>query len=155
MGNAHPNIVPYQSFCAKDGYLVVAVGNDGQFCRYAEALGVPELARDECFATNRARVENRDILVPVLQARMLERDKKEWLKILALAGVPAGPINSVAEVFVEPQIHARGMQVNVPHQLNADLQLVGSPIKLSRTPVEYHRAPPILGQHTDEVIKDL
>ena len=155
MGNAHPNIVPYQSFCAKDGYLVVAVGNDGQFRRYVETLGVPQLADDEKFTTNHARVENRDALVPLLQARMLERDKEGWLRLLTVAGVPAGPINSVAEVFEEPQIQARGMQINVPHPLNVDLKLVGNPIKLSRTPVQYHRAPPLLGQHTDEVIKDL
>ena len=153
LGNAHPNIVPYQSFCAKDGYLIVAVGNDTQFRRYADVLGVPELAHDERFSTNRARVENRDVLVPLLQTQMLKRGKNEWLRLLTQADVPVGPINSVAEVFAEPQIRARGMQVNVPHPLNAELQLVGNPIKLSRTPVEYHRAPPTLGQHTDEVLK--
>lgn len=155
LGNAHPNIVPYQSFVAQDGHLIVAVGNDGQFRRYVEVLGCAELADDERFASNRDRVHNRDTLVPLLQAKMLERGKAEWLELLEAAQVPAGPINTVAEVFDEPQIQARGMQVNVPHALNENLQLVGNPIKLSRTPVEYHRPPPMLGEHTDSVLADL
>lgn len=151
LGNAHPNIVPYQSFVANDGHLIVAVGNDGQFRRYVEVLGSPELADDPRFVTNRNRVENREALVPLLQRKMLERGKAQWLELLEAAQVPAGPINSVAEVFAEPQIQARAMQVNVPHPLNGALQLVGNPIKLSRTPVEYGRPPPMLGEHTEEV----
>lgn len=146
LGNAHPNIVPYQSFVARDGHLIVAVGNDGQFRRYVAVLGCPELADDARFATNRDRVLNRDALVPLLQARMLDRDKAEWIALLEAADVPAGPINTVADVFAEPQVQARDMQVTVPHPLNPELQLVGNPIKLSRTPVEYRRAPPMLGQ---------
>ena len=154
LGNAHPNIVPYQSFVAKDGHLIVAVGNDGQFRRYCEVIGAAELADDERFATNRQRVHNRDALVPLLQAKMLERSKAQWIELLEAANVPAGPINTVAEVFAEPQIQARQMQVNVPHPLNPDLQLVGNPIKLSRTPVEYRSAPPTLGQHSgDSLLK--
>lgn len=152
LGNAHPNIVPYQSFVASDGHLIVAVGNDGQFRRYVEVLGSPELADDPRFAGNRDRVENRDSLVPLLQAKMLERSKAEWIELLEAAGVPAGPINTVADVFDEPQIQAREMQVGVPHRLNPELQLVGNPIKLSRTPVEYRSAPPTLGQHTEEIL---
>ncbi len=155
LGNAHPNIVPYQSFVAKDGHLIVAVGNDAQFRRFTQVLSCPELADDPRFATNRQRVDHRDTLVPLLQREMLERGTAEWLQMLEAAGVPAGPINSVAEVFAEPQIQARNMQVTVPHPLNADLQLVGNPIKLSRTPVTYDRAPPLLGEHTDEVLKPL
>ncbi len=150
LGNAHPNIVPYQSFVARDGHLIVAVGNDGQFRRYCEVIGAPELAEDERFLSNRDRVKHREQLVPLLQARMLERDKAEWIALLEAAGVPAGPINTVADVFAEPQIQARGMQVTVPHALNPALQLVGNPIKLSRTPVQYRRAPPLLGQHCDD-----
>ncbi|RLQ23344.1 CoA transferase [Seongchinamella sediminis] len=149
LGNAHPNIVPYQSFVARDGHLIVAVGNDGQFRRYCEVIGAPELAADTRFVSNRERVKNRDALVPLLQAKMLERDKDEWIALLEAAGVPAGPINSVAEVFAEPQIQARKMQVTVPHPLNPGLQLVGNPIKLSRTPVEYRSAPPLLGEHSE------
>jgi crotonobetainyl-CoA:carnitine CoA-transferase CaiB-like acyl-CoA transferase len=155
MGNAHPNIVPYQSFVANDGHLIVAVGNDGQFRRYVDVLGCPELADDKRFITNRDRVHNRDALVPLLQAKMLERGKEEWLQLLEAAQVPAGPINTVAEVFAEPQIQAREMQVTVPHSQNAELQLVGNPIKLSRTPVEYRRPPPTLGEHTDQVLSAL
>jgi glutaryl-CoA transferase len=152
LGNAHPNIVPYQSFVASDGHLIVAVGNDGQFRRYVEVLGSSELADDPRFTGNRDRVKNRDALVPLLQAKMLERTKDEWIRLLEAAGVPAGPINTVADVFDEPQVQAREMQVGVPHPLNPELQLVGNPIKLSRTPVEYRSPPPTLGQHTDEVI---
>jgi crotonobetainyl-CoA:carnitine CoA-transferase CaiB-like acyl-CoA transferase len=155
LGNAHPNIVPYQSFVASDGHLIVAVGNDGQFRRFVTELGCPELAEDERFASNQVRVANRETLIPLLQARMLQRTKAQWLADLEAVQVPAGPINNVAEVFAEPQIQARGMQVNVPHPDNAELQLVGNPIKLSRTPVQYGRAPPTLGQHTDEVLARL
>ena len=155
LGNAHPNIVPYQSFVAADGHLIVAVGNDGQFRRFVEVLGCAELADDPQFASNSGRVQHRDALVPLLQAKMLERGKAEWLAVLEAAGVPAGPINDVAEVFAEPQIQARAMQVNVPHPQNPDLQLVGNPIKLSRTPVAYASAPPTLGQHTEEVLARL
>ena len=150
LGNAHPNIVPYQSFVARDGHLIVAVGNDGQFQRYCEVIGAAELAEDPRFVTNKDRVHNRDALVPLLQAKMLARDKAEWIELLEAANVPAGPINTVADVFAEPQIQARDMQVNVPHALNAELQLVGNPIKLSRTPVEYRRPPPVLGEHDGE-----
>ena len=150
LGNAHPNIVPYQSFVARDGHLIVAVGNDGQFSRFCAVIGTPELAEDKRFLTNSDRVKNRDALVPLLQAKMLERDKEDWIALLEAANVPAGPINSVAEVFAEPQIRARQMRVNVPHRQNSELQLVGNPIKLSRTPVEYRGAPPTLGEHDGE-----
>lgn len=155
LGNAHPNIVPYQSFVVRDGHLVVAVGNDAQFRRFVAVLGCPELADDPRFQSNRLRVQQREQLIPLLQARMLERDKSDWLQCLEQAGVPAGPINSVAEVFSEPQLLAREMRVNVPHPQNPDLQLVGSPIKLSRTPVTYTSAPPTLGQHTESVLAAL
>ncbi|NNM01718.1 MAG: CoA transferase [Gammaproteobacteria bacterium] len=155
LGNAHPNIVPYQSFETRDGYLIVAVGNDAQFRRYADLLGAPELADDERFASNQARVRNRSTLAPLLQQKMLERDKDEWLALLEAAGVPAGPINTVAEVFADPQILARDMRVTVPHPDNPDLELVGSPLKLSRTPVQYRRPPPTLGQDTQSVLERL
>jgi crotonobetainyl-CoA:carnitine CoA-transferase CaiB-like acyl-CoA transferase len=155
LGNAHPNIVPYQSFVVKDGHLVIAVGNDAQYRRFVEVLGCPELGTDPRFLTNRERVRNRDALVPLLQAKMLERPRDEWLGLLEAAQVPAGPINSVAEVFAEPQVAARGMQISVPHPHNPDLQLVANPIKLSRTPVAYQRPPPLLGEHTSEVLAAL
>lgn len=155
LGNAHPNIVPYQSFVARDGHLVVAVGNDAQFRRFVAVLGCPELADDVRFQTNRLRVQHREQLIPLLQVRTLERDKANWLQRLEAAGVPAGPINSVAEVFSEPQLLAREMRVTVPHPLNPTLELVGNPIKLSRTPVAYTSAPPTLGQHTESVLAAL
>lgn len=155
MGNAHPNVVPYQSFVAADGHLIVAVGNDAQFGRFVEALGLSELAQDTRFVTNGSRVANRDTLVPLLQRAMLERRKDEWLEILEACKVPAGPINSVEEVFADPQIQARGMQVELAHSLDPHLQVAGNPIKLSRTPVQYDRPPPTLGQHTDEVLAPL
>lgn len=154
LGNAHPNIVPYQSFVARDGHLIVAVGNDGQFRRYCQVIGAPELADDPRFASNRDRVLNRESLIPLLQAKMLERDKDDWIALLEQANVPAGPINTVAEVFAEPQLQAREMQVSVPHPMNPGLQLAGNPIKLSRTPVDYSLAPPTLGQHTQEILSD-
>lgn len=155
LGNAHPNIVPYQSFVARDGHLIVAVGNDSQFRRFVEVLALPGLADDARFATNRQRVHHRDALIPLLQARMLEQGKEHWLEMLEAAQVPCGPINTVAEAFQEPQSQARGMQVTVPHPQNAGLQLVGNPIRLSRTPVEYQRPPPTLGQHTREILSRL
>ncbi|QIB65382.1 CaiB/BaiF CoA transferase family protein [Kineobactrum salinum] len=155
LGNTHPSIVPYQSFVARDGHLIVAVGNDAQFRRFVAVLECPELADDARFASNQLRVRHREQLIPLLQARMLLRDKADWLQRLAAAGVPAGPINSVAEVFAEPQIRAREMRVTVPHPLNPALELVGNPIKLSRTPVRYEAAPPLLGQHTQSVLAAL
>ncbi len=155
LGNAHPNVVPYQSFVVSDGHLIVAVGNDGQFRRFVAELGLAELADDARFETNQSRVRNREALIPLLQAKMLERNKMEWLRALEAVQVPAGPINDVAQVFAEPQIQARDMQINIPHPHNGDLQLVGNPIKLSRTPVQYQRPPPTLGQHTEEVLGNL
>ena len=155
MGNAHPNIVPYQSFVVADGHLIVAVGNDTQFQRFAAVLDRPELASDPRFSSNPLRVENRDLLVPLLQGEMLKRGRDQWLQLFEQAGVPAGPINTVADVFAEPQIQSRAMQINVPHPMNPDLQLVGNPIKLSRTPVAYAAPPPLLGEHTAQVLQSL
>ncbi len=152
LGNAHPNIVPYQSFVTSDGHCIVAVGNDAQFARFAEALGLADLAQDPRFVTNQARVDHREELIPQLQRVMLERTKAEWIAILESAGVPAGPINQIDEVFQHPQVLAREMRINVPHPDNPALELVGCPIKLSRTPVQYQRPPPKLGEHTDEVL---
>ena len=147
LGNAHPNIVPYQAFATADGHCIVAVGNDGQFRNFTRVLGREELADDQRYASNRARVENRDSLVPLLQEAMLQRPRDAWLAEFEAAGVPAGPINNVDEVFADPQVLARGMRVTLPHPDNPSLEVVGNPIKLSRTPVEYRQAPPRLGEH--------
>ncbi len=153
-GNAHPNIVPYQTFEASDGHVIVAVGNDGQFRKLCEVAGCPELAGDERFATNPARVKHRNVLVPLLAARIRERPVQTWADALEEAGVPCGPINDIGQAFADPQVRARGMRVEMRHPTAGTVPLVASPIRLSRTPPEYRRAPPTLGQHTDEVLSE-
>ncbi|MBY6018346.1 CoA transferase [Halomonas denitrificans] len=150
LGNAHPNIVPYQSFVCADGELVLAVGNDAQFGRLCELLGMAEWATDLRYATNAARVAHRSELVPALARAFLAADRDHWLAKLEQAGIPAGPINSVQEVFADPQIQARGMVVALNHANGSEVLLPGNPIKLSRTPVEYAAAPPPLGQAEPE-----
>jgi crotonobetainyl-CoA:carnitine CoA-transferase CaiB-like acyl-CoA transferase len=154
LGNAHPSIVPYQAFATRDGHVVVAVGNDGQFARLCEVAGRPELARDPRFETNAARVEHRAALVPVLAALLLERTSGGWIAALEAAGVPCGPINDLARVFDDPQVRARGMRVEVPHPLAGKVPVVASPIHLSETPVE-HGTPPLLGEHTRVVLAEV
>ena len=157
-GNAHQNIVPYQVFevaPAPDGHrdhLILAVGNDGQFARFCEVAGRPELARDERFARNQDRVRNRALLVPLLEVVMKTRTKAQWLPALEAAKVPCGAINNLAEVFADPQVNARGMVDEWTHPLQPALRLVASPMKLSETPVRRELPPPLLGQHTDEVL---
>jgi crotonobetainyl-CoA:carnitine CoA-transferase CaiB-like acyl-CoA transferase len=154
-GNAHQNIVPYQVFEVADGHLILAVGNDGQFVRFCEIAGRPELAQDPRFMRNAERVRHRDVLVPLLEPVMRSRGKRDWLAALETAKVPCGAINNLAEVFADPQVQARRMTVAVPHPLSGSLHLVASPMKLSATPVQVTRAPPLLGQHTDEVLAEL
>ncbi|SAK55071.1 L-carnitine dehydratase/bile acid-inducible protein F [Caballeronia arationis] len=154
-GNAHPNIVPYQTFQTSDGWIIVAVGNDGQFRKFVDAGGRPELADDPRFATNPSRVRNRETLVPILAAIVRERGKHDWLAALEAAGVPCGPINDLGEVFEDPQVVARGMQVELPHPTGATVKLVPSPIKMSATPPEARLHPPMLGEHTDSVLREL
>ena len=153
-GNAHQNIVPYQVFEAADGHVILAVGNDAQFVRFCEVAGRPELARDERFVRNADRVRHRDALVPMLADVMLTRSKQQWLGALEAAKVPCGAINNLAEVFADPQVQARAMALPMPHPLSDSLRLVASPMKLSATPVQVRRAPPLLGQHTDEVLAE-
>ncbi|MCW5635353.1 MAG: CoA transferase [Rubrivivax sp.] len=151
-GNAHQNIVPYQVFEVADGHLILAVGNDTQFERFCRVAGCPELARDERFARNAGRVRHREVLVPMLAERLRTRTRVDWLEALEAAGVPCGPINDLADVFADPHVRARGMTVTMAHPLTPKLELVASPIKLSATPVTVRRAPPLLGQHTEEVL---
>ncbi|OJA63121.1 CoA-transferase [Burkholderia ubonensis] len=154
-GNAHPNIVPYQTFQTRDGWIIVAVGNDGQFRKFVEAGGRPELADDERFATNPARVRHRDTLVPILADMVRTLDKNAWIAALELAGVPCGPINDLEEVFDDEQVVARGMQVELPHPCGANVKLVRNPIRMSATPPDARSAPPLLGAHTDAVLREL
>ncbi|MCR4469250.1 CaiB/BaiF CoA-transferase family protein [Burkholderia sp. SCN-KJ] len=154
-GNAHPNIVPYQTFQTSDGWIIVAVGNDGQFRKFVEAGGRPELADDERFATNPSRVRHRDTLVPILAEMVKARGKADWIAVLEAAGVPCGPINELDEVFDNEQVVARGMQVSLPHPCGADVKLVRNPIRMSATPPDARTAPPLLGAQTDDVLRDM
>ncbi len=151
-GNAHQNIVPYQVFEVADGHIILAVGNDAQFVKFCEIAGQPELARDARFARNADRVRHRETLIPLLDELMTLRGKADWLATLEAAKVPCGPINNLAEVFADRQVRERGMTVEVPHPLAGSVSLVASPMRLSATPVQYRRAPPLLGEHTDEVL---
>lgn len=154
LGNAHPNIVPYQSFATRDGHCIIAVGNDDQFKRFCALLELSHLSNDDRFATNQARVLHREQLVPLLEEAMLTHTRDHWLARCEAASVPAGPINTIDEVFNNEQILHRQMRVNLPHPLNPELELPGNPIKLSRTPVNYCRPPPMLGEHTNEILKN-
>lgn len=154
-GNAHPNIVPYQTFQAADGWIIVAVGNDGQFRKFVEAGGRPELSADPRFATNPQRVANRDVLVPILAEMVKPRTRAQWIADLEAAGVPCGPINTLDDVFDDAQVKARGLRVDLPHPSAGEVKLVGSPIKMSATPPEALRHPPLLGEHTDAVLQDM
>ncbi len=154
-GNAHANIVPYQTFQTSDSWIIVAVGNDGQFRKFVEVGSRAELADDERFATNPARVRNRDTLVPMLAEMVRLKTKHEWIAALEAAGVPCGPINDLAEVFANEQVVARGMQVDVPHPSGATAKLVANPIKMTKTPPRVASHPPTLGEHTDEVLRDV
>ena len=154
-GNAHQNIVPYQVFEVADGHLILAVGNDAQFARFCAVADCPDLPQDPRFASNANRVRHRDTLVPLLAARLRLRPRAAWLAALEAAKVPCGPINDLEDVFADPQVRERGMTVTLPHPHTDALQLVASPMKLSATPVQLRRAPPLLGQHTDEVLAEL
>lgn len=153
-GNAHQNIVPYQTFETADGHLILAVGNDSQFAKFCEVAGRPEVARDPRHATNAQRVRHRDELVAQLGIWMRERSRDDWLAALEAAGVPCGPINRLDQVFADPQVAARAMVEQHTHPLAPDLRLVASPMKLSRTPPRTRRTPPLLDQHGQEVLSD-
>lgn len=153
-GNAHQNIVPYQVFEVADGHIILAVGNDSQFAKFCAVAGQPDLARDGRFVRNADRVRHRALLVPLLAAVMKTRGRAEWLAALEAAKVPCGPINDLADVFADPQVHARGMTVRLPHALSGSVDLVASPMKFSATPVSYRSAPPLLGEHTGAVLRE-
>jgi crotonobetainyl-CoA:carnitine CoA-transferase CaiB-like acyl-CoA transferase len=154
-GNAHANIVPYQVFRSSDGHLVLAVGNDRQFAKFCDIAGCPELASDERYATNANRVRNREVLVPLLEEVLLRRTTQEWVAALEAAGVPAGPINNIAQTFEHPQVVHRKMKVDLPHPQSGTVPSVANPIKFSATPIDYRSAPPLLGQHTHDILSTL
>ncbi|TMG74023.1 MAG: CoA transferase [Betaproteobacteria bacterium] len=155
IGNLHPNIVPYQPFRCADGDVILACGNDNLYRKFCSAAGCPELASDARFATNGKRVENRAELTRLLAAIFKKRTKREWLQVLEAAGVPNGPINDVAQVFDEPQVKARGVKIELEHGAGATLPLVASPMRFSETPIQYRQAPPLLGEHTNELLRAL
>ncbi|WP_285422712.1 CaiB/BaiF CoA-transferase family protein [Pseudomonas sp. efr-133-TYG-103a] len=152
LGNAHPNIVPYQDFPTADGDFILTVGNDSQFRKFAEVAGQPQWADDPRFATNKQRVAHRAELIPLIRQATVFKTTAQWVAALELAGVPCGPINDVAQVFADPQVQARGLKVELPHSLGGVVPQVASPIRLSETPVEYRRAPPLLGEHTEDIL---
>jgi len=154
-GNAHQNIVPYQVFAAADGHLIVAVGNDSQFVKFCTVAGRADLARDRRFAKNAERVRHRGELIPLLEAIVRARPASFWTSELEAAGVPCGPINSIAQALLDPQIVARGLQHVLPHAAAGRVPLIGSPIHCNGAPCRAERAPPRLGEHTDEVLREL
>src|SRR5712671_3656507 len=155
IGNLHPNIVPYQPFRTRDGDVILACGNDNLFRKFCDAAGCRELAEDSRFATNGKRVENRKELTRLLAQVFAGRSTDEWVQLLEAAGVPSGPINNIAQVFADPQVKARGVQIELEHASGARLPLVASPMRFSQTQIDYRLAPPLLGQHTEEVLSGL
>ncbi|WP_278490641.1 CaiB/BaiF CoA transferase family protein [Achromobacter insolitus] len=154
-GNAHQNVVPYQVFAASDGHLIVATGNETQYRAYCRAIGVPELGDDPRFATNRMRLANRELLVGLLTEIMRQGKRDDWIAKLEAAGVPCGPINDIAQAQAHPQAQARQLRRDMPHPAGGVAAVTASPLRLSASPVEYRRAPPLLGEHTEEVLREV
>jgi len=144
--------VPYQDFPTADGHMILAIGNDGQFARFCQAIGQSDWAQDPRFTHNAARLANRDELVARIRAVTVSRSTRDWIALLEQHAVPCGPINTVRDVFDDPQVRHRGLQISMPHPQAGAVPLVASPIRLSDTPVTYRHTPPQLGQHTDEVL---
>jgi formyl-CoA transferase len=154
-GNAHPNVVPYQVFHAADKPLALGVGNDRQFRTFCAVAGRPELADDADFATNSARLRNRERLIPEVEALIARRPADEWLRLLNDAGVPAGPINTVPQALADPQVEALGLLRTLPHPSAGEIRVVGPAVHLSDTPLEPRSTPPRHGEHTEDVLREL
>ncbi len=155
LGNAHPNIVPYQAFSTADGFIILAVGNDNQFKAFCGVAGAPALAEDKRFVSNALRVNNRDILCDRIAQLMSTKSSACWLAELEQAGVPCGPINSIAQVFNDPQLLHRGMRLTVEHPTAGEVDLAGSPMRFSRSPAQATKAPPLLGEDTDYILTEV
>jgi crotonobetainyl-CoA:carnitine CoA-transferase CaiB-like acyl-CoA transferase len=154
LGNAHPNIVPYQTFATKDGNIILACGNDNLFNKFCEVAECMHFARDARFSTNAGRVNHRDEITRLLADVFARRTTHEWVELLDAAGVANGPINSIEQVFREPQAAARGLKIELEHAAAGKVALVANPMRFSETPIDYTLAPPVLGQHTDEILRD-
>lgn len=154
IGNGHATVVPYQSFPASDGHVIIAVGNDGQFAKLVAELGHAEWAQDARFSSNAARVTNRNALIPLIQAETAKRSMADLIAAMEKRGVPCGPINTVDKVFADPHVQARQLRRDVPHSQQGSVPSVASPLRLSDSPVSYDRGPPLLGEHTDEVLAE-
>ena len=154
-GNAHPNVVPYQACPTADGHIIIAVGNDVQFGKFCSAAGEPELAQDARFLTNADRVRNRDTLVPEVARLAQQRSTESWLLTLGAIGVPCGPINDMAQTFAHPQVQHRNMKIDLDHPASGKVPLIANPIRFIEHPLVYSRPPPMLGQHTEEVLAGL
>jgi crotonobetainyl-CoA:carnitine CoA-transferase CaiB-like acyl-CoA transferase len=155
LGNAHPNIVPYQTFATRDGYIIMAVGTDRQFKEFCTIIGVPELWNVERYRTNRGRVENRDELIPQLVEPMKMRTTANWIDAFEAAAIPCGPINTIDQVFTNPQVLARGVQIGLTRDDGVQVPGVANPIQFSATPIEYEKAPPRLGDGTEKILGDV
>jgi len=154
-GAQHPNLAPYQPFPTKDGHVIVAIGNDAQYQKLCTVLGVPELGTDARFRTNADRLENRRALIDLLEARTPARASEEWMAALGAVGIPCGPINTIAEVFEDPQVKDRGLRLDLDHPLSGKVPGVATPIRYSETTLEYSKAPPLLGEDTDRVLREV
>ncbi len=155
LGNAHPNIVPYQTFSTSDGYIIMAVGTDRQYKEYCAIIGAPQLAEDERFKTNRGRVENRKELIPLLVEPMKARTTADWVAAFEAAAVPCGPINTLDQVFANEQVLARGLQIGLTRDDGVQVPGVANPVQFSGTPIEYDKAPPRMGDGTEKVLAEL
>ncbi len=155
LGNTHPSIVPYQVFPTSDGSVILACGNDNLFAKFCAAAHREDLPQDERFTKNANRVKHRATLVPVLEDIFKQRSTEDWVNALETAGVPCGPINTVAQAFANPQVQSRGMQIQLPHPLAGQVPLMGSPMKFSGTPIEHKLPPPVLGQHAEEILEQV
>jgi len=154
-GNAHQNVVPYQVFKTSDGFMIVAVGNDSQFRAFCTSLGIAHFGADPKFATNQARIIHRAELIPLLEAIMAGGERDDWIAKLEAVGVPCGPIQTIDQVFAHPQVIARDIWKNIPHPTGGSSPTKASPMNFSATPVQYRRAAPTLGQHTDEILHEI
>ena len=153
MGNAHPNVMPYQTFRTQDGDIIIATGNDGQFQRLCEAAGIPDVGSDPRYASNALRIKNRDTCTASVAAELKKKTTAEWVTLLETVGVPCGPINRLDQVYADPQVQHRGIKIDVPHPKAGSVSLVANPIKFSRTPIAYDMPPPLVGEHVEVVLR--